>query len=69
MQSIEQLSAILLDPTAVNEACAKIYDLFVSAATVDAQDEIPFELPRRSRSAVKRPGARSGWLWSPPSAV
>lgn len=42
MQSIEQLSAILLDPTAettmLNDACAALYELFVraAAATADA---------------------------------
>lgn len=40
MRPTEQLSAILLDPTAettvVNDACATLYDLFVSAATVTA---------------------------------
>ncbi|HEY9419930.1 MAG TPA: hypothetical protein VIW92_00810 [Thermoanaerobaculia bacterium] len=40
MRSIEQLSAILLDPTAetmvVNGACAGLYDLFVSTATATA---------------------------------
>jgi predicted RNA methylase len=42
MQSIEKLSAILLEPaaetTVVNDACAALYDLFVSsaAATADA---------------------------------
>lgn len=40
MQSIEQLSAILLDhtaeATAVNGACVELYDLFVRAASVTA---------------------------------
>jgi hypothetical protein len=40
MQSTEQLSAILLDPTAettiVNGACAALYDLFVRAASATA---------------------------------
>lgn len=41
VQSIEQLSAIRLDHTAettvMNGACAALYDLFVSAATVTAE--------------------------------
>lgn len=41
MQSIEQLSAILLDPTAetivVNAACAELYDLFVRTTSATAE--------------------------------